>query len=1034
MTLATHSSVESPARFQVTSDARIVVSATFTAEPIGPLLLFWLKQLGLTWRVEFAPHNQIFQELLDPGSLFACNDSGINLLLIRFEDWARFKPGGWDATTLESTADELADSLLSFAKRSNTPTILCVMPPSPLVSGDSGRMAFLSTLENRVRAIIAPYGSVHWLGADALLRYPVQFFYDEVGDRIAHMPYTAPLLASVSTAVARRIHLIKVPACKVVALDCDNTLWAGVVGEDGPEGITLGPGMKAFQEFIVSQQAAGMLVCLVSKNSEADVLDAFDVRPDFPLRREHLVSWRINWGPKSQGLTELAEELNLGLDSFVFLDDNPVECAEVQSALPQVLTLRVPPDGEIAELLPHLWAFDRLKVTEEDRKRTLMYIQNANRSRSERQTGDISTFLASLNLQITIVAPTGEQWARVAQLTQRTNQFNFTTIRRTVSEVSLCGHAGLECLCVEVSDRFGEYGLVGVLIFGSAGDAIVVDSFLLSCRVLGRGVEHAMLAHLGRLASDRGLEFVEARHLPTPKNEPAGNFLRSVAAGYASESKDGGTTYRIPVDVVLGVAYHPGSDARKQLEFARTAGTSKASNEGTANQAVEFDKSAFYTRVATELRSPEAVVRAVETNSSTSRNLETPLIEPSTAIQRDLVTLWGHVLLIDRVGIDDEFNALGGSSIQCARLFVEIESNYGVRLPMSTILEAPTIRLLAERLVSSSRAQVRSSLKLLKPGVEGGPTLFLVHDGDGETLLYLNLARRLADEVAVYGIEPLGNDYCPMVHTRIPEMAADYVARVREVCPEGPYLVGGLCAGGVIAFEMALQLRAAGQPVGLVALLEAADARAEAKPYLGTRRRWARFVKGFRREAGSSQGNGQADANDNAPIHGNGHAVRSDLGLKRLVRYGEYALTKLSGFVRYKVGLHAQRRIEAAKLRALRAAAASGQIPDDLSGLTVRTVYEHAERSYTPVGLLDVPALLVRGGADGKGYPADEPLVNRLRDLDFGWGRRLAAGPSALEIVDATGGHGGILQEPHVAVVATCLQDAIDRATTARVR
>ncbi len=1012
-------------------EIRIVVSATFTAEPVEPYLHFWMKELGLTSRVEFAPYNQIFQELLDPSSLCAANRSGINLVLARLEDWARFRPGGWDASAIEDAADELARSLLAFAERGGPPTILCVPPPSPITAADPQRAALLGRIEEQIRSAIAPCETIHWVGAEALGVYPVGRPYDEVGDRVGHMPYTPEMLAAIATAVARRIHLIKFPPSKVVALDCDHTLWSGVVGEDGPQGITLGPGMKALQHFIVEQQADGMLVCLLSKNSEADVLDAFEARADFPLRREHLVSWRINWWPKSQGLAELAEELNLGLDSFVFLDDNPVECAEVQAAVPQVLTLRVPPDGEMEALLPHLWAFDRLKVTEEDRKRTLMYRQNADRSRLERQAGDISDFLASLELKVQIAPPTEAQWLRVSQLTQRTNQFNFTTVRRSEGEVRQCGQAGLECLCVEVSDRFGEYGLVGVMIFGASGDALAVDTFLLSCRVLGRGVEHSMLAHLGGLAVERGLAFVECRHLPTPKNEPAANFLATVAASYASPSADGdGTLYRIPADVARESAYRPAdAEAREQLEFARTGG--KPKDPKAASAVLAFDKSDFYRRAAYDLRRPEAVVRAVEAESRIPRALQGPIAEPRTAVQRELTALWGRVLQTDPIGIDDDFSALGGTSLQCARMFVDLETDYGVRLPMSTILDAPTVRLLAERIASASRGEARQSLKMLRPGLPGGPTLFLVHDGDGETLLYLNLARRLQEDVTVYGLEPYGNDHCPMLHTQIPEMAAFYLERVREVCPEGPYLLGGLCAGGVIAFEMALQLRADGQAVGLVALMDSADARAETKPYLNVRRRWARFVASLRGKPASRPHVGGESMP--GPSTANGHVPKPSGGrATRLVRKGGQAVTKVSNLVRYEMGLRARKIAEAARIQAIRAELARGHLPEEPSGLTVRAVYEHAERSYTPSARLDVPTLLVRSGGDGKEYASDEPLVTRLRDPRFGWERRMDAS-IPLEVIDAPGGHGGMLQEPHVSVVADGLRAAIDRTVAAAV-
>ena len=203
--------------------------------------------------------------------------------------------------------------------------------------------------------------------------------------------------------------------------------------------------------------------------------------------------------------------MNLGLDAFIFLDDNPVECAKAHAELPEVLTLQVPSDdADIPEFLRHVWAFDRLKTTAEDRQRTQMYLQNVERDRLERQAGSLDEFLAGLQLKTDVAPPMEEEWSRVARLTQRTNQFNFTTIRRTEAEVRRLSQEGLECLRIRVSDRFGDYGLVGLMIFAASSDGLRIDTMLLSCRVLGRGIEHAMLARLGRLAVERGLSWVEA--------------------------------------------------------------------------------------------------------------------------------------------------------------------------------------------------------------------------------------------------------------------------------------------------------------------------------------------------------------------------------------------------------------------------------------------------------------------------------------------------------------------------------------------
>ena len=174
----------------------------------------------------------------------------------------------------------------------------------------------------------------------------------------------------------------------MIVLDCDNTIWKGVVGEEGVEGIAIPPVWRRLQRFMVELSGKGFLLCLCSKNDESDVLEVFDRRPDMVLKRDHLVSWRINWQPKSENIRSLAQELNLGLDSFIFLDDNPVECAEVRSGCPDVLTLRLPIEEAIAKFLDHVWAFDRLKVTSEDQQRTAMYKQEVERARFQDTDAD----------------------------------------------------------------------------------------------------------------------------------------------------------------------------------------------------------------------------------------------------------------------------------------------------------------------------------------------------------------------------------------------------------------------------------------------------------------------------------------------------------------------------------------------------------------------------------------------------------------------------------------------------------------------
>jgi FkbH-like protein len=979
----------------------IVITATFTAEPIEMPLRFWLKELGFAGTLSFAPYNQVFQQLLDPSSATCQNAEGINLVLVRFEDWTRFRAEGHDEELLRQNVDELITALRAFGSRSTTPTLVWIGPPSPAVAKEARFMTLLGELEAKFRA--APHGleMLHWLDATAVDPYPVERVYDPQRDRIGHIPFTTEYYMALATAVARRIHMIWTPPYKVLAMDCDNTIWQGIVGEDGPLGITFPPGKRAMQEFAVQQQSRGMMLCLVSKNTEADVVDVFEHRAEMPLKRDHFVAWRINWQPKAEGLVELAKELNLGLDSFIFVDDNPIECAEIRAALPQVLTLELPAeDAAIPEFFRHVWAFDRLNVTEEDRQRTQMYRQNAERDRFEQQASGIGDFLAGLQLNIDIAAPNEQEWPRIAQLTQRTNQFNFSTIRRTESEIRRLGQDGLECLRVKVTDRFGDYGLVGVVIFGPAKNTLQIDTMLLSCRVLGRGIEHAMLERVGQVAVERGLATVTARYAPTARNQPAANFLRSLEDAYRQES-DHEIIYRIPAEKAAQLQYVPGSDVKAVLKVTHSDDAQNGAMKGAAG-ALRRDKSALYMRIATELRSIEAVQRAIESEALVVRpDVGPPLVEPKTPRQREMAELWARLLHVDRVGIRDDFAALGGTSLIAAQLFAEIETRFGTRLPMTTILEAPSVEQLAARLERGDRA----TIKLLKPGSESVPALFLVHDGDGETLLYANLAHSLPEEVAVYGIEPFGNDRCSILHTRLPEMAAYYIEQIQRVRPQGPYFLGGMCAGGVIVYEMAQQLRARGLPVGMVILFDSAYPHAQPKLGLIAQRRGARFLQALRGDDGQQSSR-----------------------LRRLGRLIVTAATKARNLIVYEANNRLRRLSNKLRFRMFRSAIEKGRrVPWYLEGLTVRVVYELAEKDYQPSGKLDAPVVLARA-TQGEG--ADEPFINLYTDPLLGWGPHVARD---LEVVEVPGGHSSMLQSPHVAILAEHITSYIERSQAASV-
>ena len=268
------------------------------------------------------------------------------------------------ADSLKRNIQEFCAALRSFMNQATVPLVLCVCPRTPAAEADAELKAALDDAEEALLSEAGTMANVHTISsASPLQRYPVKDYYDPHSHQVAHIPYTPECYAAIGTALVRTIFNLKRDPFKVIVLDCDNTLWKGVCGEDGPLGIEVTAPYRALQEFMIGQMNAGMLLCLCSKNNEKDVLDVFDQRTDMLLKREHFVSWRINWNSKSENIKSLANELNLGLDSFIFIDDNPVDCADVKINCPGVLTLQLPRNTEsFSSFLNHVWAFDHTRL------------------------------------------------------------------------------------------------------------------------------------------------------------------------------------------------------------------------------------------------------------------------------------------------------------------------------------------------------------------------------------------------------------------------------------------------------------------------------------------------------------------------------------------------------------------------------------------------------------------------------------------------------------------------------------------------
>lgn len=735
------------------TDARprldVRLAATFTAEPILPTLEWWLKRAEYSPDITVAGYNQIFQELLDPASGLARSE-GTALLLVRFEDWIRDLRGEAEAGIVAHLESTFAEYLRAIDGFSGKATLVQLLLPTEFDAYTTAVAGALRSLQERFIVEAESRPDLHLFDCRDLPElYAVRTPFDHVADEAGHIPYTPEMNAAIGTAAARTILSRTQHPFKVIAVDCDNTLWDGIVGEDGPEGCTVFGGYRDLQEFLIEKYNEGFLIVLNSKNNENDVWEVFDTNPDMLLKREHVVAHRINWRPKSGNLKEMADELNLNVNSFLFLDDSGVECAEVRENAPDVLTLRVPRldrHEEIPRLARHIWALDKWTVTDEDRKRSEMYVAERDRKQEEESAGSMEEFLSGLGLKISMAPVADHQVPRVSQLTQRTNQFNISTIRRDESEIrQLMADDSHVCWAVTVEDRFGAYGLVGVVICRADGNELLVDTLLLSCRVLGRGVEEAILSGMRYWSKERGLTTVRAPFFPTKKNAPALNFLQSWE-GDRIEGTEGQITFvrtveSLPDGIPFGeydyrtepmpAADEPSQTTKKPVTGPIDAGAAvsdgsangvgstnssiAAALESGTNGTVAGDVSAKAEAEGTPFvpgwtvnvddiaglphafhylpvvyNTGRSLLNLPDDRSGDQGSARAEYVEPVTQDERALTEVFSSVLRLDSVGMNDDFFELGGHSLTAVELLSNIHRTFDTEISLRSIFERPT--------------------------------------------------------------------------------------------------------------------------------------------------------------------------------------------------------------------------------------------------------------------------------------------------------------------------------------------------------
>lgn len=540
---------------------RVAILRSFTVETIIPLLRAEAFCFGIDLSVHVGDFNAYAQEILDAESSLYSFAPNVVILAIQTGDIA---PDLWqDYTHLaddhvknatQRTSDSIHQYMSEFRSRSQAALVVHnleqpVRPAAGVLDSQrhENQAESIRQINREIAAAARQMRGVYILDYDALVaRHGRLRWRDDRKWLMARLPVAADQTIHLSREWLRFLVPLAGRTAKALVVDLDNTLWGGVIGEDGMAGIKLsaeypGAAYQALQRAMLDLTRRGILLAICSKNNSDDAMEVLEKHPGMLLRPKHFAAMRINWNDKSQGLREIAEELNIGIDSLAFLDDNPFEREQVRGALPEVTVIDLPQDTlQYAAIVRDHPAFERLSLSSEDRQRTTFYAEQRERAHAEQKFQSKEDFYRFLEQEAEIAAISPTTLARVAQLTQKTNQFNVTTRRYSEQQISgMAADPAWQVLSIRVRDRFGDHGLVGVSITHDEGDACEVDSFLLSCRVIGRTVESALLAHLAQQAAARGRKRLRGWFLPTKKNAPAREFYRQHGFELAEQNGEG---------------------------------------------------------------------------------------------------------------------------------------------------------------------------------------------------------------------------------------------------------------------------------------------------------------------------------------------------------------------------------------------------------------------------------------------------------------------------------------------------------------
>lgn len=485
-----------------------------------------LDEAGLT----FMPYNDI------SSAFFSHDDCGM-ISVIFLEDLIQDSRD--DFSQVEKSIDAFAKLVEGRSSKSTHPIILCLASrnrPNPISSAkhNSKLEIFHSKLVERFIQLRDSLSSVYFLNLDHIFyQKGSEQIYSDRNWYFGRCRLSQAGLSTLAKALAQVVSRIKKPRKKVLVLDCDNTLWGGVIGEDGLQGLVLGQdgvgqAFVDFQKECLKLLNQGVLIALASKNNEQEVWNVFENHTSMILKREHIISAKINWNEKALNLADIAAELDLGINSLVFWDDNPIERNKVKTILPEVLVVEAPKNViEWPNLINSLECFSMFEVTAEDLRKADQYRARADFVKDTKYADDVTSYLKSINLKPKLEAVCEANLSRAEQMCKKTNQFNIRSKRYSSTELAAQNsNPNVDLFLVHLSDDYGDHGLIALFSIHYTPDKIAfIDTFLMSCRVLGRKLESWILNEVLKLAKSRSVEHLYVDFIDTGRNSIANDFL-----------------------------------------------------------------------------------------------------------------------------------------------------------------------------------------------------------------------------------------------------------------------------------------------------------------------------------------------------------------------------------------------------------------------------------------------------------------------------------------------------------------------------